>query len=104
MLTGTYTASGSEGIYVYDFNTKNGTAYLLHTAKTSNPSFLAIAPNEKFVYAVNENANTAGNGGMVTSFAFDKKKLAHWLLWIHNHPKATIPVILRLIKRVAGWQ
>ena len=73
MLTGTYTSSGSEGIYVYEFNTKSGKSKLVHTAKTSNPSFLAIAPDNKLLYAVNENVNAAGNGGMVTSFSFDRK-------------------------------
>lgn len=72
MLAGSYTSSGSQGIYVYEFNTRNGHADLLHTARTSNPSFLALSPGNKYVYAVNENANAAGNGGMVTSFAFDK--------------------------------
>jgi 6-phosphogluconolactonase len=39
--------------------------------RTTNPSFLAISPDEKFVYAVNEVADK-GNGGRISAFAFNK--------------------------------
>lgn len=74
MLIGTYTSTNSEGIYVEHFNSSNGDSKRISTIKTSNPSFLAISPNEKFVFAVNENADATGNGGSVMSFSFDKKK------------------------------
>ncbi len=67
LLVGTYTSAGSNGIYVYDFNKTSGEAKLLSSVKTSNPSYLAVAPNQKFVYAVNED-----NPGMVTAFQFNK--------------------------------
>jgi 6-phosphogluconolactonase len=72
MLVGTYTAGKSEGIYVYSFNSK-GEASLVSSVKTSNPSYLVVSPDQKFVYAVNENADTIpnANGGGVTAFAFD---------------------------------
>jgi 6-phosphogluconolactonase len=73
MLIGTYDSPKSEGIYVYDFNTVDGTTILLSKIKTSNPSFLAVSKNNKFVYAVNENANKNGNGGSVSSFSFNNK-------------------------------
>ena len=72
MITGTYTRGTSKGIYVYDFNPSNGTATLLDSAVTSNPSYLAISPNQEFVYAVNENVHN-GSGGSVTAYAFNKK-------------------------------
>lgn len=74
LIVGTYTSGASEGIYVYRFNNKTGTASLVSTAKTSNPSYLAISPNEQYVYAVNENADTSGSyiGGGVSAFAFSK--------------------------------
>ena len=72
MLTGTYTRGISKGIYVYDFNPSNGTATLLDSAITSNPSYLAVSPNQQFVYAVNENVHN-GSGGSVTAFSFNKK-------------------------------
>lgn len=72
LITGTYTSGKSEGIYVYRFNSNDGTYKEVSHVKTSNPSFVALSPDEKFVYAVNENGNN-DNGGEVSSFAFDKK-------------------------------
>lgn len=69
LVTGTYTSGGSEGIYVYHFNGKTGKADLVSSVKSSNPSFLAFSPNEKFLYAVNED-----DSGTVSAFAFDKQK------------------------------
>jgi 6-phosphogluconolactonase len=71
LLVGTYTQGKSKGIYVYDFNKKNGSTKLIDSIQTSNPSFLAVSPDQKFVYAVHENANN-GKGGEVAAFAFDK--------------------------------
>src|SRR5262245_58891284 len=73
LLIGTYTSGKSEGIYVYRFNSNTGNVDSVSMVKASNPSYLAVSPNEKFVYAVNENADK-GNGGRVSSFAFDKKQ------------------------------
>jgi 6-phosphogluconolactonase len=74
MLVGTYTSGKSEGIYVYKFRS-DGTASFVSSVKTSNPSYLAIAPNQQYVYAVNENADTipTANGGGVTAFTFDRQ-------------------------------
>jgi 6-phosphogluconolactonase len=71
MLAGTYTNGKSIGVYVYNFDSNTGTATIIDSIKTSNPSYLAVSPNQKFVYAVNENAEK-GNGGKVTAFSFDK--------------------------------
>ena len=72
LITGTYTGGKSEGIYVFEFNSNNGSYREVSHVKTSNPSFLAVSPDEKFVYAVNENGNN-DNGGEVSAFSFDKK-------------------------------
>ena len=74
LLTGSYTSGSSKGIYVYRFNTTTGKADSVSMVASSNPSFLAVAPNQQWVYAVNENANDKGNGGSVSAFAFDKLK------------------------------
>ena len=71
LLIGTYTTGKSEGVYVYRFNSTTGDFDSVGVGKTSNPSYLAISPDEKFVYAVNEGADK-GNGGKVTAFAFNK--------------------------------
>jgi 6-phosphogluconolactonase len=77
LLVGTYTSGKSEGIYVYSFDEKNITADLVNVAKTNNPSYLAVAPDKKTVYAVNETADTTGSvvGGGVTAFSFAEGKL-----------------------------
>lgn len=71
LLVGTYTTGKSEGIYVYHFDSKTGDFDSVSMIKTSNPSYLAVSPNEKFVYAANENAKD-GNGGEVSAFTFNK--------------------------------
>lgn len=72
LIVGTYTNGKSEGIYVYNFNTANGESKMVSSIKTSNPSFITISPNKKYVYAVNENGDSVNNGGGVTAFRFDK--------------------------------
>lgn len=80
VLVGTYTTmdgkdTGSKGIYGYRFNESSGKlAPLGVAAETVNPSFLVVAPNERFVYAVNElqNYKDEASGG-VTAFALDRK-------------------------------
>ena len=74
LLVGTYTSGKSEGIYVFDFDPKTGDHKLLSTVKASNPSYLAVAPNQKMVYAVTEDAEVtkSGTGGGVSAFSFDQ--------------------------------
>ena len=72
LIVGTYDSPKSDGIYVYGFNKLNGSARLVSKVKTSNPSYIVASPNKHFLYTVNENANKKGNGGSVTSFAFNK--------------------------------
>lgn len=68
LLIGTYTNTTSEGIYVFDFNTNDGKSKLVSSVTSSNPSFVSIANNKKFVYAVNEN-----DPGTVSSFIYQKE-------------------------------
>ena len=70
LITGTYTTGKSEGIYVYRFNSIDGSASEISHVKTSNPSFVAVSPNEQFVYAVQEDAANNGKGGEITAFSF----------------------------------
>jgi 6-phosphogluconolactonase len=71
MFVGTYTTGDSKGIYVYQFDAATGDVSLVSTAATENPSYLALAPNGKTLYAVNE-TNGARPGG-VSAFSFDQK-------------------------------
>jgi len=73
VYVGTYTNTKSQGIYQLELDTVAGSL----TAKglagaTENPSFLAIHPNHRFVYAVNEISNFEGrSAGSVTGFSID---------------------------------
>ncbi|MEC8389540.1 MAG: lactonase family protein [Planctomycetota bacterium] len=70
---GTYTGGDSEGIYATDFNAQNGeTGAIRLVAKTTQPSFVALHPSGKFLYAVNETVEYHGKpSGYVTSFSID---------------------------------
>ena len=70
VYVGTYTRGTSKGIYVYRLDSASGKLTPLGlAAETVNPSFLAIHPGGKFLYAVSE----AGGAGMVNAFAIDAK-------------------------------
>lgn len=70
LLVGGYTKTPDEGISVYAFNTQTGTFRFVSTApNVENPSYLVIAPDHKYVYAVNEtNGDKPGN---VSAFGWD---------------------------------
>jgi 6-phosphogluconolactonase len=74
LFIGTYTlgpsAAGSKGIYVYRFDATTGSLTPVSTVQTDNPSYLAVAPGGKFVYAVNE--TDGANPGGVSAFSFNK--------------------------------
>ncbi|MBW7893126.1 MAG: lactonase family protein [Chitinophagaceae bacterium] len=72
LLAGTYTGGKSEGIYVYEFNTKDGSFKEISHVKTSNPSYLAVSPDDRFVFSVAENGKN-NSGGEVCSFSFNKQ-------------------------------
>ncbi|HEY3972536.1 MAG TPA: lactonase family protein [Candidatus Sulfotelmatobacter sp.] len=73
---GTYTEEGSKskGIYAYRYDAATGDiAPLGLAAETTNPSFVALHPNGRFLYAVNEVGNYKGpNSGGVSAFAIDR--------------------------------
>jgi 6-phosphogluconolactonase len=75
VFVGTYTGGKSRGIYRFEFEPESGklTAPVL-AAESENPSFLAIHPSRRFLYAVNEVDRFEGKpGGGVTAFALDAK-------------------------------
>jgi 6-phosphogluconolactonase len=73
---GTYTEEGSKskGIYAYRFDADTGQIKPLGlAAETTNPSFVALHPNGRFLYAVNEVQNYKGpNSGGVSAFSIDR--------------------------------
>ena len=72
---GTYTEEGSKskGIYAYRYDAATAEITPLGlAAETTNPSFVAMHPNGRFLYAVNEVGNYKGpNSGGVSAFAID---------------------------------
>ncbi len=81
MLVGTYNSPKSEGIYVYKFNSTTGDITPVSKIAAGNPSYLAVSPDNKFVYAVNENGNDKGS---VAAYSFDKATGA--LTFINKQP------------------
>jgi len=75
VYVGTYTAQQRKGIYAYRFNaTTRQLASLGLAAETSNPSFLAVHPSQKFLYAVNETGSFQNQkSGAVSAFAIDRR-------------------------------
>jgi 6-phosphogluconolactonase len=72
---GTYTGSGSngEGIYVFEMNEDSGElSDGKLAAKTPAPSWIAIHPSKKYLYAVNERSDYQGHSGSVSAFGVDR--------------------------------
>ena len=69
LYIGTYTSRTSEGIYVYQFNTKTGDFTPKSIAKgISNPSFLSISSDNRFLYTLG-----GKKGDTVRAFAIEKQ-------------------------------
>jgi 6-phosphogluconolactonase len=74
VYVGTYTGAESKGIYAYRFNTATGeTTPLGLAAESRSPSFLAVHPNGRFLYAVSETGDfDEGKSGAVGAYAIDR--------------------------------
>ena len=71
---GTYTDRDSKGIYVYRFNSGRLHPIGSLAAEIVSPSFLAVDPSHRFLYAVNETDTFQGQPtGGVSAFAIDRK-------------------------------
>jgi len=78
VFVGTYTQSGGDGVYVLDMNEETGA--LSHSSSVSgatNPSFVAIHPSGKYLYAVAEVRADGGNdGGAAYAYLIDSDSAA----------------------------
>jgi len=86
VYVGTYTRGESEGIYVYRMDMSTGALEFSSVAKgLTNPSFVAIDPQQRYLYAVNE-AGTFDDkpGGAVSAFSIDPG--TGELTWLNNQP------------------
>lgn len=71
LYVGTYTGESSEGIYVMKFAAADGSITPVDTVSgVENPSYLAISPDRQYLYAVNENADSAD--AAVSAFSIDR--------------------------------
>jgi 6-phosphogluconolactonase len=73
VYVGTYTDGNSKGIYRFDLDLASGklTGGEL-VGESTNPSFLAVHPTRRFLYAVSEVADSNGKpGGAISAFAID---------------------------------
>ncbi len=73
VYVGTYTGTKSKGIYVFEMDLSSGAVTPARLAgEAVNPSFVAIHPNQRFLYAVGEVSDFAGKKtGGVSAFAID---------------------------------
>jgi len=73
LYVGSYTTTDKEGIAIFEFDPLDGDLkYLTTVAGIKNPSYLAIHPKKKLLFAVNETDNFgAGNTGAISSYAID---------------------------------
>lgn len=70
LLAGTYTDGKSEGIYTYQFNPETGNTQIVNTVIASNPSYLAISKDEKYIYAIRDTRK--GGNSEVAAYHFNK--------------------------------
>jgi 6-phosphogluconolactonase len=79
VYVGTYTATGSKGIYNYRFDSKTGKLTPIGVAaQIANPSFLVTDPQHHFLYAVTEMGQEPGadsykKNGSISSYSIDRK-------------------------------
>ena len=75
MFVGTYTTGGaSKGIYVFRMDGESGSMTQVHVEEgITNPTFLTVHPNQKYLYSVSEVAESSGvPGGALTSYSIDQ--------------------------------
>ncbi|MBP8941285.1 MAG: lactonase family protein [Saprospiraceae bacterium] len=88
LVVGTYSTTPSDGIEVFSFDSHNGAFQFVQKTAAKNPSFLAISPVQKHLYAVGESGQPSG--GIVSSYTLNASN-GH-LEWLNsqssmgNHP------------------
>ena len=81
MLVGTYTTGNSKGIYTFRFNQETGETTPLEVTEVSNPSYLTLSSDNRFVYVVSEENDSSAS---VHAFAFDEDQGSLKLLNSHK--------------------
>ena len=95
IFVGTYTGNGShdsKGIYAFSFNDTTSTLTPLGLSTiTPNPSYILIHPNNKYLYAVNEQDN-----GKINAFQIDSIHRGHLTLINQRSSKGSGPCYLSM--------
>ena len=87
---GTFTNNRSKGIYMADMNAKTGELSEPQlVAEAPSPSYLALNPNRRFIYACNEVNSIDGNKqGAVSAFSIDE--VSGKLAFLGRQPSAGV--------------
>ncbi len=97
LYVGTYTRKTSEGIYVYKVNTQTGdVSPVSHTRGISNPSFLAISPDNRFLYATG-----GASGDSTRAFAIDP--VSHGLALLNAQPSCGQGAAHLAVDKTGKW-
>ncbi len=96
LYVGTYTTKTSEGIYVYRFNTQTGDFTPVSVARVSNPLFLAVSPDHRFLYSLSGN-----NRDSVRAFAIDKQ--SHRLTALNAQASGAKGVVHLQVDKTGNW-
>lgn len=75
MIIGTYTGSGSEGIYLCRIDTVTGKSEIFDSVKQDNPSFMTLSGKGNNVYAVYSVIENEDSTAGVTAYSFNDGKL-----------------------------
>lgn len=75
MYVGTYTSGDEGGIFIQRFNSSDGSLESVgNSGGIKNPSFLAISPNNNYLYSVSEVSDFKGQrSGGISSFSVNRK-------------------------------
>ena len=99
-FVGTYTQKEGhvdgqgEGVYVYSMNKETGAiSYMATSDFVNSPSYLAVHPNGKNVYAVNEFDGGEDGFATVSSFEFDLNQIKYSTsyYWTKSFFKIKVP-------------
>jgi len=73
VFVGTYTGADSKGVYACRWDSASGNLEVIGLAgEVTNPSWVTIHPNGKYLYAVSELGNDGSPTASVTSFTIDR--------------------------------